>query len=81
MGRWGYGGVFPSHSRSLAMQYPLGLAVLISCTISLTQAANAQGPWSKVPLPDDHPEAIKDRYRRQGDRNLEVFKKIRKRVQ
>ena len=33
------------------------------------------------PLPDDHPEAIKDRYRRQGDRNLEVFKKIRKRVQ
>lgn len=58
MGRWGYGGVFPSHSRSLAMQHPLGLAVLISCTISLTQAANAQGPWSKVPLPDDHPEVF-----------------------
>ena len=33
------------------------------------------------PLPDDHPEAIKDRYRRQGDRNLEVFKKNAEGVQ
>jgi hypothetical protein len=33
------------------------------------------------PLPDDHPEAIKDRYRRIGERNLEVFKKNAERVQ
>jgi len=56
------------------------VAVLRSCIgcgfvwrSSSTQCSRC--PDIGEPLPDDHPEAIKDRYRRQGDRNLEVFKK------